>query len=801
MNKYLINILLMVIMTIPATTLGQKTQSIRGQVINSDTQAPLRGVEVSVSVDDKQIGAITDQSGKFHLKEVPIGRRVVQCRYPGFATFSSPNMILTSAKEQYLEVELQESIGETKMDEVVIYDNSYPTQASNELSVVSTRSFNAEITGRIPAAVNDPSRMALAFPGVQQGGDDSENDIIIRGNSSMGMLWRLEGLDIPTPNHFGRPGTSGGGLTVFSAQLIDRSDFSTGGMPAEYGNALSGVMDVNFRKGNLHKRENRAKIGVLGLDFATEGPIKKGKSSYLANYRYSTLSILNRFGFNLVGERVDNDFQDLSFNLAFEGKEGKSFTTVFGMGGLSLEHYRPIPEVAGRGLGDDFRGNEWEDRRQGSNMMAIGMTHLRNIDDKSYIKISLAGTAGFIFRYYDVLDTLNNASTYRDEEHNDRRGILALVYNRKLSSRTKLRTGIFAHQIFYKFYRESTERADLFNLNLDNIDVSANGEGQTQTFQTFAQVSHQLNEQVKINAGAHFYLLGLNGKSTLDPRLSLVYNPLPKTTISFAYGIHSQILPLMMYFYYDQDQQIFPNRELPMMRSHHGILSLTQIVGSGLKLSAEFYAQRLFQIPVLRGDDGNWNDTTTFWLLNQRESAFNPFVSQGAGWNYGVDLAMEKTFNNGLYFLLTGSFFDSKFELPDGQLFNSRFASKWVSSYTLGKEFYFRNSTLQIGARVLYNGGFRYTPADIDASITQERYVADETRLWEGQVNPYFRIDSRIAWFWNSKKISGYISLDIQNLTDRRNPRNIGWDSQNNMEVFSRHPSGLIPVLSFQFDF
>ncbi|MEO0898352.1 MAG: carboxypeptidase regulatory-like domain-containing protein [Bacteroidota bacterium] len=786
----------------PVLIFGQgKTQSIRGQVIDNDTRKPLVGATVYVDANGEKIGAITSSDGKFHLERVPIGRRVVNCQYPGYQAFISQNLIVASAKETYLDIGLVEKIGESTTEEVVISASTYPTQAANELSVVSTRSFTAEITGRIPASVNDPGRMALAFPGVQQGGDDSENDIIIRGNSSMGMLWRLEGLDIPTPNHFGRPGTSGGGLTVFSAQLIDRSDFSTGGMPAEYGNALSGVMDVNFRKGNMNKREYRAKIGLLGLDFAAEGPIQKGRSSYLANYRYSTLSILNRMGFNLVGERVDNDFQDFSFNLAFDGKDGKSFTTVFGMGGLSLEHYRPIPNPEERGLGDDFRGNEWEDRRQGSNMAAVGFTHLRNLDDKSFLKIAVSGTGSFIFRYYDILDTANVASTYRDEEHNDTRGILSVIYNRKLSSQTRLKTGIFAHQIFYNFYRESVERADLFNLNILNRDISANGEGQTQTFQYFAQINHAFNEKLTLNAGAHFYLLGLNGRSTLDPRISLKYNPLPKTNVSFAYGIHSQILPMMLYFYYDQENDIFPNRDLPMMRSHHAILALSQVIGKTLKVSAEFYGQRLFQIPVLRNEEGNWNDTTTFWLLNNRESVFDPFVSEGAGWNYGVDATIENTFTNGVYFLLTGSAFSSKYELPDGTLFNSRFASRWVSSYTLGKEFYFKNSTLQVGARVLYNGGFRYTPADVDASIAAGAYLADEDRIFEGQVQPYFRIDSRIAWFWNSPKLSGKISLDIQNVTDRRNPRNIGWDSVNLREQFSRHPSGFTPVLSFQFDF
>lgn len=775
-------------------------QTVRGQVTDNDTRKPLQGVTAYVEVDGERKGAISDEQGKFSIAGVPVGRRELVCTFPGYQAYVSESFVLTSAREVFLEVNLVLQIGEMTTDEVLITASNFGSQAANDLSVVSTRSFNAELTGRIPAAVNDPGRMALAFPGVQQGTDDSENDIIIRGNSSMGMLWRLEGLDIPTPNHFSRPGTSGGGLTVFSAQLIDRSDFSTGGMAAEYGNALSGAMDIHFRKGNMNAREYRARLGLLGLDFAAEGPIKKGRSSYLANYRASTLSLLNRMGFELVGERVDNDFTDFSFNLAFDGKNGRSFTTVFGIGGISLERYNPIPDPEDRGLGDEFRANEWEDRRQGSRMTAVGFTHKVNLDEKSYLKIAAAGTASFIFRNYEVLDTANVRSPYRDEEHVDQRGILSVMYQRKLGSRTRLKTGVFMHQLFYRFYRETVARADLFNLDLDNVDLTARGDGQTQTFQYFAQVSHALTDQLSINAGAHFYWLALNNTTALDPRISLKYDLSRRTTLSAAYGLHSQTLPMMLYFYVDENTGNLPNFDLPMMRSHHGVLSFSQVIGRSFRVLAEGYVQRLFQIPVLRNAQGEWNDTTDFWLLNNRESVFDPFVSEGKGLNYGLDVSLEKTFSKGVFLLVNGSVFEALYELPDGKQFNSRFASRWSSSYTAGKEFYFGNRTLQVGARVLYNGGMRYTPPDVAASVARETYVADRNRVNEGFVEPYFRIDSRIGWFWNSKKVSGQLTLDIQNLTNRKNTQNVGWSNDNQDIFFQTHPGGFIPVLSVQVD-
>ena len=789
---------------IPLHSFSQsKTQLIKGKVIDNETRQPLVGAMVFVEETDPRIGSITDQEGNFKLESVPIGRRTVKCRYPGYGGYVSETIVLTSAKERFLEIRLTEEIGESTTDEVVISATEYPVQAVNELSVVSTRSFDADDTDRIPAAVNDPSRMALAFPGVQQGGDDSENDIIIRGNSSFGVVWRLEDIYIPNPNHFAKEGSSGGGLTVFSAQLLDRSDFSTGGFAAEYGNGLSGAFDVRFRNGNMDQREYRFKLGLLGLDFSTEGPIQKGRSSYLVNYRYSTLSILNKMGFHLVGERIDNDFQDLSFNLAFDGKDGKSFVSVWGMGGLSTEHYRPVENPAEREPG---RGDHWEDRIRTSNMGAVGATYTRLLDEKSFLKLSVAGLLSDIIRDFDTLDLDNKIYTYNEERYTDQRLVGSLTYSRKFSARTRLKAGVHASQSFFTFFREFSPRRLTDITNEINSEISVDGTGSTQVFQTYAQVSHRATEKLTLNAGAHILYLGLNKTYSVEPRLSFKYKIAKRQALSFAYGLHGQHLPLGTYFYTRTDTatdgslfSVRPNFNMKMIKSHHLILGYNLTFAQNLRIGADVYYQRLINVPV-RFDPTN---TSTWWFLND-QSGISQFqlTNGGKGRNYGVDLILEKFFSNQIFFLLTFSRFESTYEMPDGRIFNTRFATEFVSSVTLGKEFVFRKGgILQTGFRVLYNGGFRYTPPDYPASEFAGRFIADQDKIWAEQVSPYSRIDARIAYRKSLSKTAYRISLDIQNVTDRRNNRNISYDATTNSIFFRNHPSGLIPVLSFQFDF
>ena len=211
-----------------------KTQTISGTVIDRVTRQPVIGA--SVSINGTQQGAVSDASGKFSILNVNIGHRSVKCTSIGYETFSSEEFILNSVREVVLMIDLKESTGE--LQEVKITASQNTSRPVNDLAYVSARSFTTEETERIPASVNDPGRMALSYPGVKAGRDESENKIIVRGNSPFGILWRLEGIDIPNPNHFAQPGSGGGGITVFSAQLMSRSDFFTGGMPAEYGNAL-----------------------------------------------------------------------------------------------------------------------------------------------------------------------------------------------------------------------------------------------------------------------------------------------------------------------------------------------------------------------------------------------------------------------------------------------------------------------------------------------------------------------------------------------------------------------------------
>lgn len=215
-----------------------------------------------------------------------------------------------------INVELEENA--IKMDEVEVKASS-EKDLVNTMQMANMKSFSIEETERYAGSRQDPARMAQNFAGVQ-GTNDSRNDIVIRGNSPAGLLWRLEDIDIPNPNHFAVAGSAGGPQSIINNKYLSNSEFYTGAFPANYGNAVGGVFDLKMRNGNNEKHERTFQLGILGTEIALEGPIsKKSGASYLVSYRYSTLALFGSFNINLGTSAIPN-YQDIGIRLNFPTK-------------------------------------------------------------------------------------------------------------------------------------------------------------------------------------------------------------------------------------------------------------------------------------------------------------------------------------------------------------------------------------------------------------------------------------------------------------------------------------------------
>lgn len=761
------------------------TQTIRGNVTDAITKEPLIGASIMVLDMAETTGTISELDGQFLLEKIPVGRHSIQCSYIGYET-QVEILLLNSAKEGYLDFKLSQANIELTMIKV-----RPPSEALNPLSMVSVRSIAPEETQYYPAGGNDFSRSVVSLPGVQPT-KDNENDVVIRGNSGAGAVWRLEGVDILNPNHFARRGSSGGGVTIFSISVLDKADFSTGAFPAEYGNALSGIFDLHFRSGNKDRREYTFRAGMMGLDLAAEGPFGKRdstvnsaeKGSYLFNYRYSTLGILNQLGLRLVGERVDNNFQDLSFNLDFPGKKGKSNFNVWGLGGLSMESESAVENPVDWQVHGDSAEYLYKTR-----MGVIGAAHNIQLDAKSFLKTSLAVMAQQWHRTDDLLSDDFTTHRIQDENYVQGRVSLASVYTRSFSRELYMKTGFQIANVFYDLQHDSIEVDGGFREII-------NGKGANLLVQPYLQCQWTPLPRWTFNAGLHAMYFGLTNSLLPEPRLGVRYVFGKNQSAGLAYGLHSMHVPIGSYFTVLDGEQ--PNLDLDLIKAHHIVVSYDWLFASQFRLHGELYYQHLFDVPV------GIEAPQTYWLLNTIDGySKRALVSKGKGNNYGLDLMVEKFFRRGAFFLFSTSLFKSTYQPLNGETYSTQYDSRFLGSFTIGKEWEFknRNSSLQIGMRSMYSHGMPSTPL-LNTATDVTKPIFDESNPFSERAPAYFRIDSRVAFRKNKPSAAWMLAIDVQNVTNYKNKRAFNWGYDLEEKVWYRkNQAGVIPVLSFQLDF
>jgi len=764
------------------------TQTVKGTILDKGVKTPLIGATVVLvpvaNSTETALGAVTDLDGHFRIAHAPVGKIALKVTYLGYKEAILNNITVNSGKEVDLTIEMEEEV--LSAGEVVITAKVEKQKALNELATVSARTFSVEETQRFAAAVNDPARMASSYAGVVMR-DDGNNHIVIRGNAPNGLLWRMEGVDIPNPNHFSNVGSSGGGISILSAQVLTNSDFMTGAFAAEYGNALSGVFDLKLRKGNPDKYEYTLQAGVLGLDAAAEGPMRIGRQSgsFLVNYRYSTLSLLSKMGVE-IGDASTN-FQDISFNLWMPAGKAGTFT-MFGLGGLSTQK--------ASGVADSLRWEEDLNKKYSFNFLAntgvVGITHSKAWE-RTFLKTVVSASNTENGYQEDEFQPNYDLRRNYDQRHRQMKYTVSSVLNHKFNARHFLRTGAYVNLLDFNFRQSEWDDTQEY------LQQQVRTKGQTQTVNAFAQWQFRATRRLTLNAGLHSFSFLLNQKHSIEPRAGLKYAFTGRNSISLGYGLHSQMQPLGVYFAETENGQANPNRDLDLTKSHHIVLSYDQSLRGNLHLKTEAYYQDLYHVPVSGGQ------ATSYSMLNSIDGfESQPLVNEGRGRNYGFELTFEKFLTRGLYFLLSSSVYESKYQGSDGVWRNTRYNGNYATTFTAGKEWNWnkgrKNRTVGFNLKLVHAGGFHDTPVDLAASRAEGSTVRDNSRAFEEQMPDYFRLDVGARLKRNYAHLTTTVGLDIQNTTNRQNVLNRYYDAQDFMVKYNRQ-TGLIPVLFYRVEF
>ncbi len=781
--KTIIIILFPVFATSLAGT-AQFTQTIRGTVLDNTVQTPLHAATVAIAGSNKK--TVTDANGNFRFNDIPAGLQTLMITCTGYKEATMANVQVNAGKEIVLNIFLTENI--TTEATVVLKNDNKKNKPLNDMSVVSSRAFTVEETQKYAASISDPARMATNFAGVASA-DDGSNNIVIRGNAPTGLLWRMEGIDIPNPNHFSSPGSSGGGVSIISSQLLANSDFVTGAFAGEYGNALSGVFDLKLRRGNNEKKEVALQAGFLGINGALEGPVLKQfyKGSYLINYRFSTLSLFDKLGFNL-SDGAPTNFQDLSYNIYLPTRCFGNFS-LFGFGGLSSQT-STVKKDSAKWITD-------ADRYSGSgksNTTLRGFTHSISFGNRANLKTAVAYSKNKVENSFNYVEKNYSISDNYKDAYDTKKLVISSTLNYKLNRKNTLKTGAIVNFINFNYYKKSRENPAAPLLE------SINTKDKTQTVQAFAQWQHKTSEKITINTGFHYLKLLYNNTASLEPRFALKWELDKKNVLSFGYGFHSQVQALGVYFAQVKNTAgvvTYPNKNLDLSKAQHYVLSYSHQLNNNLKIKSEIYYQRLFNIPV--SADVN----KTFSTLNiEGDFILDPLINKGSGKNYGLEISLEKYLSKNYYFMFSNSLYKSRYKALDGVERNTKYNGNYIGNFVGGKDFVAASQrrTFGVNLRMLYTGGYRTTPINFVQSQLEGITVFKEQEAFSLQNPYYFRTDLRLSVKWNRKHTTSTLSLDIQNLTNRKNLYNETYDAQTN-RITKNYQLGLLPILNYKVEF
>jgi hypothetical protein len=739
------------------------TQTVKGIVTDKISQKPLTGV--SVLVEGSNLSVITKEDGSFVIRGVAVGRIRLMFTAIGYQPATIPELLVTTGKEVVLEVGMEQKVA--SLDEVVVRGTRTKKGAvNNEFAGSSARSFTIEEVTRYAGGRNDPSKLVSNYAGVVSN-NDSRNDIVVRGNSPAGVLWRIEGLPAPSPNHFSTLGTTGGPVSALNTNALKTSDFYTGAFPAEYGNATAAVFDINFRTGNAQTHERTLQLNLFsGLEAMLEGPLssKRNGASYLVGYRYSFAQIGQSLGFDIGTDAVPK-YQDWVYNIQFaKSRAGK--LSLFGMGGTSSIDF------IGKDIDTtDFYSRKDQDTYVESNLYLFGAKHTLDLGTRSYLRtvVSYSNVETDFTNFQYELPIPPYQKRWLITQVQDKQNVLrfSTLLNTKTSAAFSWRAGLTAESFGLKTRVDDRdgkpETASFERLRDFDDDFFL--------LQAFAQGRYKPSDKLTMVAGLHGMHFTFNDKNIVEPRASLTYQPNVKNTLSFSYGLHGQLQPLPVYLFEKQagglvDQR---NRNLDYSKAHHFVLGYENRFAPSWRIKAEGYYQYLFDVPVE-------TTATGFSLLNAGSDFTFPekagLVNSGTGSNIGVELTIEKFLSSGFYLLGSASFFDSKYKGSDGIERNSTFNYGYVVNVLGGREWKMGSrSALTLDLRLSTIGGRYATPVDLQQSIAQRKEVLDETRYNSEQLDAYLRLDTKFGFRINSKKrkLSQTFYLDLQNVTNREN--------------------------------
>jgi hypothetical protein len=749
----------------------QSTELI-GTIRDKVTQAPIAGVHVKLLIAGEEQLILSDERGHFNWPpqfDVTIDIEVSHVSYLGVQI---KGLEVKTTSSQHILIEL-----EMKAQALGVFEVTTNTR-QELIQPIAGRRFDPSEIGKVPGNRNDIARMAGNFAGVMPA-DIRRNDIIIRGNSPSGLLWRLGGGNIVNPNHFSSLGSTGGAVSAINPTMLGVSKFYMGAFPGELGNLSSGAFDLQFRDGNTQKWKSSIALGgSSGLEANVEGPIANNqKSSMLLGYRYSFLDAMDRLGLNLTGLSAQPQYQDFSYHLNLGSMKWGTLHAFGILGNAKIE----FPDGKNRGIST-------------SGLSINGIAFQYNPGKTKLLSSTV------------VVNNLNSA--YRKELITEQ--TVALLYNLREKEQKISWNTFFRQRIRPNSNLELGMQLDYTQVNFKNGKLLSTSTWEDQRdaaagsilWQSYLQWEYNWTPKLKSTTCVRSMYWDWNQHWVWEPRLNFLWRPGKGHQVALAYAMQHQALasPIAFASIQSNTSLQWPNKMLPLLESQTWALDYLFLSKQNWNIKLSAYHQFLNRAAIEQSP----THYSSLNLGNQfRYTPRDSLQGKGKGFNQGIELSIEKRFSDKYYSTLAATLMNSKYRGSDGLLRNTAFNNRFMLNLAVGREW--KNEKRRVwslGLHTLWAGGAYFIPIDLERSKLNAGEVLDFKNAYQNHFPNVFRMDVRLGYRTAPKKGNWGLEtyIDFLNTTAHINPLAVRYDIET-QKIYTEHQIRFMPDVNIRMSF
>jgi hypothetical protein len=740
---------------------GGSTGSINGQVIDALTKAPILGA--SILVKGTSLGDASDEQGRFKIDKVPVGTYVVTAQAIGYTPTSLTDIIVRPKRITHIEAKLQQSA--VKLSQTTVKADYFVGSAKQPVSSIK---FSAEEIRRSPGSAGDVSRIVSIMPSVAKV-NDQMNSLVVRGGTPRENGFYLDNIEIPNINHYPTQGSSGGPIGLLNTDFIKDAQFSAGGFAASYGDRLSSIMDLKFREGNRQEFDGQIDLHFAGFGVAAEGPIGK-RGSWLLSVRRSFLDLL----VDAIGTGVAPRYSDYQGKVVYD-LSTKSQLTFLGVAGIDyIEIDKEQAAEDGNIAYGKYDGYEY----------TVGVNWRYLWGDKGYSNTSLAFLET---KFKETFFETKSDILLSDDDNLQQSLQLRNVNVYQFSESGHIDFGIDAKHLRDKYDVYTAEYTNpsgdtLPPLFMDEVVTSFKGG-------VFADLTIALFGKLSITPGLRYDYFEYINSSNVSPRLSLKYRVSDRVSLTGATGLYVQNLSLGLL------TQHKGNKDLKDPRAMHYVLGTEYLFTEYTKMTVEAYYKDYQNFPLDPNQPG-------FFIADEAiyrgfVGNYENLVDDGVAESYGIEMVLQKKLVQGVYGLLCGSFFQSRYEGLDG-VRRDRVVNNQV---ILGIEGGYKpNEKWEFSTRWIFAGGRPYTPLDLEASGAINRSVLDINRINEERHPDYHSLNLRVDRRFHFKASNLIVYFSVWNAYDRKNVYSYYWNEVEQKPDVT-YQWGMLPIFGLEYEF